>query len=159
MEGSKLVENFITLAYEENTKPILDERNELRSNILIHGENPLQGTAFMLPFLIYFPTLVFVAKDDSIFWDLNHTACCENRRMSEYIHKGHDVTILVYHLVFYSKYRRAVFDDRADHELRSVCLDIEQRYEVGNSPSVTFSQSAMYVGFVPKVQFYVSLIR
>ncbi len=35
------------------------------SYILIHGENPLQGTAFMLPFLIYFPTLVFVAKADN----------------------------------------------------------------------------------------------
>jgi uncharacterized protein len=34
------------------------------SYILIHGENPLQGTVFMIPFLIYFPTLVFVAKAD-----------------------------------------------------------------------------------------------
>ncbi len=34
------------------------------SYILIHGENPFQGTVFMLPFLIYFPTLVFVAKTE-----------------------------------------------------------------------------------------------
>lgn len=33
--------------------------------ILIQGENPLQSTTFMLPFLIYFPTLVFVAKADN----------------------------------------------------------------------------------------------
>lgn len=35
------------------------------SYLLIHGENPFQGTVFMIPFLIYFPTLVFVAKGDS----------------------------------------------------------------------------------------------
>jgi membrane protease YdiL (CAAX protease family) len=35
------------------------------SYILIHGGNPFQGTVFMLPFLIYFPTLVFVAKAES----------------------------------------------------------------------------------------------
>ena len=35
------------------------------SYILIHGQNPLQGTVFMLPFLIYFPTLVFIAKADN----------------------------------------------------------------------------------------------
>lgn len=34
------------------------------SYILIHGQNPFQSTVFMLPFLIYFPTLVFVAKAD-----------------------------------------------------------------------------------------------
>ncbi|NQU53597.1 MAG: CPBP family intramembrane metalloprotease [Bacteroidetes bacterium] len=32
------------------------------SYIIIHGQNPLQGTVFMIPYLIYFPTLVFVAK-------------------------------------------------------------------------------------------------
>ena len=30
--------------------------------IIINGHNPLQGTVFMLPYLIYFPTLIFVAK-------------------------------------------------------------------------------------------------
>ncbi|HEY9626872.1 MAG TPA: IS200/IS605 family transposase, partial [Coleofasciculaceae cyanobacterium] len=29
--------------------------------------------------------------------------------MSEYIHKRHNVTVLLYHLVFPAKYRRAVF--------------------------------------------------
>ncbi|MCU7898531.1 MAG: IS200/IS605 family transposase, partial [Candidatus Thiodiazotropha sp. (ex Lucinoma aequizonata)] len=28
--------------------------------------------------------------------------------MSEYIHKSHNVTVLMYHLVFPAKYRRAV---------------------------------------------------
>ena len=50
--------------------------------------------------------------------------------MSEYIHKGHNVTVLMYHLVFPAKYRRAVFDETVEHKLRDICLDIEKRYEV-----------------------------
>ena len=50
--------------------------------------------------------------------------------MSEYIHKSHNVTILIYHLVFPAKYRRAVFDDHVDNVLKEVCLDIEKRYQV-----------------------------
>jgi len=50
--------------------------------------------------------------------------------MSEYIHKSHNVTVLLYHLVFPAKYRRAVFDEKVDGELREVCLEIEKRYEV-----------------------------
>ncbi len=36
----------------------------------------------------------------------------------------------MYHLVFPAKYRRAVFDDTVDENLRDVCLEIEQRYEL-----------------------------
>jgi len=36
----------------------------------------------------------------------------------------------MYHLVFPAKYRRAIFDDKVDAELREVCLDIEKRYEI-----------------------------
>ncbi|HIK16633.1 MAG TPA: IS200/IS605 family transposase [Leptolyngbyaceae cyanobacterium M33_DOE_097] len=50
--------------------------------------------------------------------------------MSEYIHKSHNVTVLLYHLVFPAKYRRAVFDEQVDAVLREVCLEIEKRYEV-----------------------------
>lgn len=50
--------------------------------------------------------------------------------MSEYIHKSHNVTVLIYHLVFPSKYRRFVFDDDVDEILKQVCLDIEMRYQV-----------------------------
>ena len=50
--------------------------------------------------------------------------------MSEYIHKGHNVSVLMYHLVFPAKYRRAVFDERVDEELKAVCLKIEKRYEL-----------------------------
>jgi hypothetical protein len=51
--------------------------------------------------------------------------------MSEYIHKSHNVTVLLYHLVFPAKYRRAVFDEQVDDVLREVCLEIEKRYTVG----------------------------
>jgi putative transposase len=50
--------------------------------------------------------------------------------MSQYIHKSHNVTVLLYHLVFPAKYRRAVFDREVDKELKEVCLDIEKRYEI-----------------------------
>ena len=50
--------------------------------------------------------------------------------MSEYIHKSHNVTVLLYHLVFPAKYRRAVFDDAVDQELKAVCLEIEARYQI-----------------------------
>lgn len=50
--------------------------------------------------------------------------------MSDYIHKSHNVTVLMYHLVFPAKYRRAVFDDRVDEVLKEVCLEIAERYQV-----------------------------
>jgi len=50
--------------------------------------------------------------------------------VSEYIHKSHNVTVLIYHLVFPAKYRRAVFDDEVDRELRDVCMELEKRYEL-----------------------------
>ena len=50
--------------------------------------------------------------------------------MSEYIHKSHNVTVLLYHLVFPAKYRRLVFDEEVDLKLRDVCLEIERRYQV-----------------------------
>ncbi|GAB4216500.1 MAG: IS200/IS605-like element ISMac7 family transposase [Synechococcales cyanobacterium] len=50
--------------------------------------------------------------------------------MSEYIHKSHNVTVLLYHLVFPAKYHRAVFDEQVDGVLQDVCLEIEKRYEI-----------------------------
>ena len=50
--------------------------------------------------------------------------------MSEYIHKSHNVTILIYHFVLPAKYRRVVFDDHVDEVLKEICLDIEKRYQV-----------------------------
>ncbi len=50
--------------------------------------------------------------------------------MSKYIHKSHNVSVLLYHLVFPAKYRRVVFDEQVDAVLKEVCLEIEKRYEV-----------------------------
>ena len=50
--------------------------------------------------------------------------------VSEYVHKSHNVTSLLYHLVFPAKYRRAVFDEHVDKVLRDVCLDLEARYQL-----------------------------
>jgi len=50
--------------------------------------------------------------------------------MSKYIHKSHNVTVLLYHLVFPAKYRKAVFDEAVDQRLRDICLEIEKRYEI-----------------------------
>jgi putative transposase len=50
--------------------------------------------------------------------------------MSRYIHKSHNVIVLLYHLVFPAKYRRAVIDATADQVLREVCLEIEVRYQL-----------------------------
>ncbi len=54
--------------------------------------------------------------------------------MSRYIHKSHNVTVLLYHLVFPAKYRRAVIDAAVDHVLRAVCLEIEARYQLRPCP-------------------------
>ena len=50
--------------------------------------------------------------------------------MSEYLHKSHNVTVLLYHLVFPAKYRRAIFDAIVDKVLKDVCLEIERRYQL-----------------------------
>jgi putative transposase len=50
--------------------------------------------------------------------------------MSEYVHKSHNVSVLMYHLVFPAKYRRVVFDEDVDAVLRDICLEIERRYEI-----------------------------
>ena len=50
--------------------------------------------------------------------------------MSTYIHKSHNVSNLMYHLVFPAKYRKAVFSEEVDKELRDICLEIARRYEI-----------------------------
>ena len=50
--------------------------------------------------------------------------------MSRLIKKSHNVSILLYHIVCPTKYRRTVIDEDVDRVLREVCLDIESRYEI-----------------------------
>jgi putative transposase len=49
---------------------------------------------------------------------------------SEYIHKRHNVSVLLYHLVCPAKYRRVVFDEKVDDILKEICLEISKRYEI-----------------------------
>ena len=49
---------------------------------------------------------------------------------SRYIHKSHNVSVLLYHIVCPAKYRRVVFSKEVDATLKDVCLEISKRYEV-----------------------------
>jgi len=48
----------------------------------------------------------------------------------KYLHKSHNVSVLLYHLVCPAKYRRVVFDAAVDQVLKEVCLEIAARYEI-----------------------------
>ncbi len=50
--------------------------------------------------------------------------------MAKYIHKSHNVSVLLYHLVCPAKYRRVVFDKKVDQILKQVCLEMAKRYEL-----------------------------
>ena len=50
--------------------------------------------------------------------------------MSEYIHKHHNVSVILYHFVFPAKYRRVVFSEEVNITLRDVCIEISKRYEI-----------------------------
>ena len=50
--------------------------------------------------------------------------------MSHAIHKSHNVTILVYHIVCPAKYRRAVIDETVEQGLKEICLAIANRYQL-----------------------------
>ena len=50
--------------------------------------------------------------------------------MSEYIHKSHNVSVLLYHFVCPAKYRKKIFTEKLDKALRDVCEEISERYEI-----------------------------
>ena len=50
--------------------------------------------------------------------------------MSEYIHKSHNVSKLMYHFVFPAKYRRVVIDEQVDQVIKETCLEISKRYPI-----------------------------
>ena len=50
--------------------------------------------------------------------------------MSKYIHKSHNVSVLLYHYVCPAKYRRVIFDDKVDKVLVQTCKEISKRYEI-----------------------------
>ena len=50
--------------------------------------------------------------------------------MSRYVHKSHNVSVLLYHVVCPAKYRRVVFTPPVDQCLKEVCIEISKRYEM-----------------------------
>jgi putative transposase len=51
-------------------------------------------------------------------------------KTSEYVHRSHNVSVLLYHFVCPAKYRRVVFSEGVDETLKNVCLEISKRYPI-----------------------------
>ncbi|MDR3626527.1 MAG: IS200/IS605 family transposase, partial [Ignavibacteriaceae bacterium] len=49
---------------------------------------------------------------------------------SLYIHKSHNVSVLLYHFVLPAKYRKVVFSQEVDNSLKGICLEISKRYQI-----------------------------
>jgi len=50
--------------------------------------------------------------------------------MSEFIHKSHNVSVLLYHIVCPAKYRRLVINDSVDKTIQETREEISKRYEI-----------------------------
>ena len=50
--------------------------------------------------------------------------------MSEHVYKEHNKTLLLYHLVFPTKYRNKIFTAEVEDTLKEVCIGISERYEI-----------------------------
>lgn len=50
--------------------------------------------------------------------------------MSEYMHKSHNVSKLMYHFVLPAKYRKVVIDEHVDNVIKETCDEIEKRYPI-----------------------------
>ena len=50
--------------------------------------------------------------------------------MSEFIHKSHNVSVLLYHIVCPAKYRRVVINNAVDNTIQETCREISKRYEI-----------------------------
>ena len=49
---------------------------------------------------------------------------------SKYIHKAHNVSVILYHYVCPAKYRKVVFSEGVDETLKGICMEISKRYEI-----------------------------
>jgi len=49
---------------------------------------------------------------------------------SIYWHKSYNVSVLIYHVVFPCKYRKAVLVSGVDNAVKDICLEIEKRYDI-----------------------------
>ena len=50
--------------------------------------------------------------------------------MSEFLHKSHNVSVLLYHIVCPAKYRRVVINETVDRTIQETCEEISKRYEI-----------------------------
>ena len=50
--------------------------------------------------------------------------------MTEYIHKRHNVNMMLYHVVCPTKFRKVVVDRQVDHILKETCIQIQNRYDI-----------------------------
>ena len=50
--------------------------------------------------------------------------------MSLYIHKSHNVSVLLYHIVCPAKYREIVLSNEVDNAIKKICIEISKRYEM-----------------------------
>ena len=50
--------------------------------------------------------------------------------MSEYIHKSHNVSKIMYHFVLPAKYRKVVIDEHVDQVIKETCDEISKRYPI-----------------------------
>ena len=50
--------------------------------------------------------------------------------MSKQKIKSHNRSLLMYHIVCPTKYRKVIFDEKVDEVLKEVCLEIAVRYEI-----------------------------
>ena len=50
--------------------------------------------------------------------------------MSEYIHKSHNDSVLLYHFICPAKYRRIVFSTNVEQSLKEICIEISKRFDI-----------------------------
>ena len=50
--------------------------------------------------------------------------------MDEHLHKRHNKTLLLYHLVFPVKYRRKVISVSVSQTIKETCIEISDRFEI-----------------------------
>ena len=50
--------------------------------------------------------------------------------MSEYIHKSHNVSKIMYHFVLPAKYRKVVIDEHVDQVIKETCDEFSKRYPI-----------------------------
>src|SRR5665213_3112452 len=48
----------------------------------------------------------------------------------QHIHKKHNVSLIIYHVVCPAKYRREIFSEGVSSTLKQTCLELGSRYEI-----------------------------